>query len=102
MDQALGPVAVWLTPTPLVTYKTGVGRVSSDGARVYRQGLQLLARQGASGPQVAWHHVASLTPSGGRGRTGLAEEAADAARHAGVATNALLGARSACISARAR
>ena len=49
--------SVWLTSAPLVTYRTGTDRVSSDGARVYRQGLRLLARQGADARTVAWHHL---------------------------------------------
>lgn len=71
--------SVWLTPAALVTYRTGTGRVSSDGARVYRQGLRLLARQGADARTLAWHHLRFAYAFRRQGRTELAAQVEAAA-----------------------
>lgn len=70
--------AVWLTPAPLVTYRTGTGRVSSDGGRVYRQGAALLGRQAADPRHLAWHHLRFAYAFRRQGRVTLAEQAAAA------------------------
>jgi glycosyltransferase involved in cell wall biosynthesis len=84
----VGPV--WLTQAPLVTYRTGTGRVSSDGGRVYRQGLGLLARQGADSRRVAWHHLRFAYAFRRQGKEALAQEANAAMPPLGVAAALLL------------
>ncbi len=66
---------VWLTPAPLVTYRTGHGRVSSDGGRVYRQGLRMLMREGADVRALAWHHLRFGYAFRRQGAVALAAEA---------------------------